>query len=91
MHAGESPRYALRDKRSTCILNTIDDTVELFDRAADPGEMKNLAAHQPLDADHCRQSMRAWILGRRLRGTAPEVEPISAEDRERLRALGYVQ
>jgi len=89
--AGESPRYALRDKRSTCILNTIDDTVELFDRAADPGETKNLAAHQPLDADHCRQSMRAWILGRRLRGTAPEVEPISAEDRERLRALGYVQ
>jgi arylsulfatase len=87
----ESPRYALRDERSTCILNTLDDSVELFDRAADPGETKNVAANQPLDADHCRQSVRAWVLARRLRGTAPEVEPISAQDRERLRALGYVQ
>jgi arylsulfatase A-like enzyme len=87
----ESPRYALRDQHSTCILHTHDGTVELFDRAADSGETTNLAAEQPLAADHCRQSIRAWVAERRLRGKAPEVEPLSAENRERLRALGYVQ
>ncbi|HJS57652.1 MAG TPA: sulfatase-like hydrolase/transferase, partial [Vicinamibacteria bacterium] len=87
----EAPRYALRADRSTCILNTFDHSMELFDRAADPQETRNLAADEPIATDVCRQALRAWILDRRLRGTAPVAQPMSAEDRERLRALGYVQ
>ncbi len=85
------PTYALRDERSTCILNTADDSVQRYDRASDPTEQRNVAADEPLAADACRQSVRAWILDRRLGGKLSEAQPLSAVDRERLRALGYVE
>lgn len=86
-----APRYALRDERSTCILNTFDDSVELYDRVRDATEARDLAKDEPLAADQCRQAVRAWVLDQRPRGEPAEAPPVSAEDRERLRALGYVQ
>jgi arylsulfatase A-like enzyme len=62
---------------------------ELYDLSADPGETRNVAA---LHRDVCGRfevSCAAW-LGRELPEVAPSVESLSDEDRERLRALGYI-
>ncbi|HET7292280.1 MAG TPA: sulfatase [Vicinamibacteria bacterium] len=88
---GEAPRYALRDEDTTCILDTRTGAVELYDRRGDPAESRDLATADPLRADVCRQALRAWIIGRRLRSGPARISAPSAEDRERLRALGYVQ
>ena len=88
---GEAPRYALRDASTSCILDTRTDSVELYDRQRDAGESRDLSVSDPLRADACRQFLRAWVVGRRLQGRTPQPVAADAQDRERLRALGYVQ
>jgi arylsulfatase A-like enzyme/Tfp pilus assembly protein PilF len=59
---------------------------ELYDLAADPKEMQNLAASQPQGLESL-QRLLVSMAGAGHEATAPQTE--SAEVRERLRALGY--
>lgn len=89
---GDAPRWAMRDERRTCILNSFDGTTELYDRAEDPGEKRNLASAKAFQAAECRQSLAAWVVERRFVGTGPSADAApTASQRENLRALGYVQ
>ena len=87
---GDAPRWALRDERHTCILNSFDGTTELYDRTADPGEKRNLAGVRAFQAAECRQSLGAWVLERRFVGAGRSASAPTLSQRENLRALGYV-
>ena len=67
---------------------------ELFDRKQDPLDQKDLAAQHPEIVERLQKEMQAW----RKRAESMKVKPdsqlagtLSAEELERLRALGYVQ
>jgi arylsulfatase A-like enzyme/Tfp pilus assembly protein PilF len=82
-HFGWSELYALTDARYAFIRAPND---ELYDLQQDPGERRNLA----VERDATRVAMRN-ALERLTAGTAvAEPGEVSAEARERLRALGYV-
>ncbi|MEW5982656.1 MAG: sulfatase-like hydrolase/transferase [Acidobacteriota bacterium] len=82
-HYGWSELYALTDSRYRFIRAPRD---ELYDIQLDPGETVNLAAER----ESARVAMRK-ALDSLLRGvTIDTPAEVSAEDRERLRALGYV-
>ncbi len=66
---------------------------ELFDLAADPGETRNLAAARPITARYLASRIQA-LRHRQVqrRGTDPADErELAPEEREELRALGYLQ
>jgi arylsulfatase A-like enzyme len=66
----------------------------LFDRAADPGERKNLLdGGSPAQADDLAASLAAWeqdMLATRAGFQAGGSIPLTPEQREQLRALGYL-
>lgn len=81
-HFGWSPLYSLTDARYRYVLAP---TPELYDLARDPGERENLAASRPRVASAMRQALEARI------APAPErPSPISADERARFEALGYI-
>ena len=54
-------KSALVDNRYKLIGDTPELVeIELYDLADDPGETRNLAADQPVIAEHLRQQLRAW-------------------------------
>ena len=59
---------------------------ELYDLVNDPQELENLAAREPKLRAALQRKLGAWLK----RGSGAAREP-SAEDRERLRQLGYVE
>jgi hypothetical protein len=62
----------------------------VFDLAADPGELENLAGEPSLETDWLRSRLLAWIeLGRALQPGGEEVELDDAME-QNLRALGYL-
>jgi len=61
---------------------------ELFDLATDPGERTDLSAGRPEEVSRLRTEVRAW---RRRHDRPPAPPRLTDEDREALRALGYVQ
>ena len=70
--------------------------VELYDLAADPTEHANLVAARPEVARALGASLDAWLDAHGIRHDGRGYEevaapPVSAEDQERLRALGYVE
>jgi choline-sulfatase len=58
---------------------------ELYDLAADPGEMRNVAGERPGDVERLRRALTAAREGERR-----SVGPADPQVAERLRALGYV-
>jgi arylsulfatase A-like enzyme len=88
---GERPTYALRDARRMFLYDSARGNVELYDLASDPEERKDLASREPLRAAVYRQRLFDWILGVTA-GSSEELETAapSAEQRENMRALGYV-
>jgi arylsulfatase A-like enzyme len=67
---------------------------ELFDRVEDPFEKRNLVNQVPDVAAHLERQIEAWrerTAQIRLHPESADAEVLSAEERERLRALGYVQ
>jgi len=57
---GGAPGSAVRDGRWKLIEWREDDSVELFDLHADPGETRDLAKKQPEVAARLRQSLAKW-------------------------------
>jgi arylsulfatase A-like enzyme len=90
--AGEQPKYALRVGAMKLVYHTARDASELYDLAVDPTEQQDLARTRPLEAAYYRQTLERWILEMRRgpRATATEAA-LSDEQRENLKALGYVQ
>ncbi len=90
--SGEQPKYALRDGSLKFIYHTARDAGELYDVVADPDERNDLAAQRPLVTDYYRQTSRRWMLQMR-RGPAAAASDatLTHEQRENLKALGYLQ
>lgn len=65
------------------------DEPELYDLAADPDELRNLAEREPARVEALRGRVERWIV----RGPIPRATPphLDAEAVDRLRALGYLQ
>jgi arylsulfatase A-like enzyme len=70
------------------LINTKDGAEELYDRRSDPHETQNVAAQHPDELADLRRALVDFMAkpGRRNR-----LSDLSPEDRERLRALGYVR
>jgi arylsulfatase A-like enzyme len=65
---------------------------ELFDLAHDPAELTNLTPARPEQAAALRARLKGWEESlARSAPPAPPLAPISADQRERLKALGYVR
>jgi arylsulfatase A-like enzyme len=62
---------------------------ELFDLAADPHESASLASKEPERMRQMQQALRAALQKMAPAGDSARPNPISAEQEERLRALGY--
>jgi hypothetical protein len=89
--AGPRPLYALTGEQTKYVFNSRYGGEELYDLRSDPGEQRDLAATQPLLASVYRQRMYSLLLGLPGRWTGePAAWRVAPEDREELRALGYV-
>jgi arylsulfatase A-like enzyme len=85
------PLAAVRTTSSKFIRGLRDQqSEELYDLAADPGEQVNLLRRDPSLATPLRQQLARWRDG--WNGTRPLAEKVelSEEHEERLRALGYM-
>lgn len=82
-HFGWSELYALTEARYRFIRAPRD---ELYDLQADPGERQNLAAARGQTRVAMRQALDHLLAG----AVIDEPAEVSAESRERLRALGYI-
>jgi arylsulfatase A-like enzyme len=91
--AGALPSYAVRDERFTFVRHLRFGTEQLFDRSLDPGEQRDLAGQAPVEAAYYRQLLHRWLLGlgRRAEAEPPAAARLTPEQRENLRALGYLQ
>jgi arylsulfatase A-like enzyme len=88
----ERPRYMARDARFKYVFHSRFGPQELYDVVADPGETHDLVREKPLLVSFYRQLLARWLLDMKL----GEVEPVpeaalTHEQRENLKALGYVQ
>jgi len=93
---GRASRYALRGARFVLIHDAADGTLELYDRAADPGETQNLAEAEPERARALRAALAARLAEVRAgaAGRAPQrggAAVLSPEDERQLREIGYLE
>jgi len=86
-HFGWSELTAIRDGRYTFIAAP---NRELYDRQADPGETRNLAAIAPGRADALERNLRELVASTSSHGPAATPRAVDAQAAERLRSLGYV-
>lgn len=82
-HFGWSELYALTDDRYRLIRAPRD---ELFDLATDPGETRSIVSERT----QVHAAMRTALEGLMAGATVSEPSAVSAADRQRLAALGYV-
>jgi arylsulfatase A-like enzyme len=78
-----------RDGRFKSMWQRGQDEIVLFDLEADPGETKNVAADRPDIARAHRARIEA--LTQALATETGKDSTMSADDEERLRALGYIE
>lgn len=89
-------RYGLRTDHLKLIMDLKSSYRELYDLRSDPGEKVNLAAERPRLADELARRLKSLVwANRRLHqafaGDAyPGLDLLSHEEKERLKALGYV-
>jgi arylsulfatase A-like enzyme len=84
------PAYALTDGRYKFLLDVRRGAQELYDLDKDPHEREDLGAREPLRLAALRQALYRFILDRAGGSAAAPAPPLSAEEREQLRALGYI-
>ncbi len=88
LHYGWSPLKAFYRNGEKYIFAPRD---ELYDLAADPGERRNLAGERPRRRDDLRGRGLAFMQKAGRGALAPSaIQAMSAEDRRRLAALGYL-
>ncbi len=63
---------------------------ELYDLSADPGEIRNIASNKPELAATGRALIQSWREFWNAHGTKAETMQMTAQQRERLRSLGYI-
>ena len=83
------PGFGVRMGRFKWIEAPLEERRELYDLAADPGERRNLADAQPERARALSERIAAWRAGQPEDALEQEAA-LSPEDRDALRALGYV-
>lgn len=83
------PSYALTDGRFKLIYDIRRDAHELFDLARDPGELDDLGQRDPLRLAAFREALYRFILDR-AGGGESAAPPLSPEELEQLKALGYI-
>lgn len=89
-------RYAVRSDRMKLIVDLEKARRELYDLAADPKERVNLIAHRPEATAQLETRLKNLLRANRalrahLVGTGKEGEDLlTAQERERLRSLGYL-
>ena len=66
-----------------------DGRFELYDLARDPNEQTDLSAQEPQQAARLRAQIESWR--NHERAATPESRPLSRDDEERLRNLGYIE
>lgn len=89
---GSQPRYAWVGARYKYHHNTRDGDEQMYDLARDPGERTDLLQAEPVQAAYCRQRLFAALFALPGRsGPSATGWSVPADQRESLRALGYVQ
>jgi arylsulfatase A-like enzyme len=90
-------RYTLRTRQLTLVHNTREASSELYDLVHDPGELSDLSSEHPQELERLLQLLRVAIEDNEVLAealdTAPLVdeEVLSDEERELLRAIGYLE
>ncbi|HEX6738644.1 MAG TPA: sulfatase, partial [Vicinamibacteria bacterium] len=85
--APSAPRRAIQDARYKLIVTGGDTVGALYDRETDPGELHDVAAARPEEAERLRGWLAEWVRS----APAPRVSPPHPDQEERLRAWGYVR
>ena len=69
------------------------DEIRLFDLKTDPGELRSIATEQPEKAQEMLTLLLDWKRRKDERGRAPVsgINELDAAQRQRLKALGYLQ
>ncbi len=81
------------DGRFHLIYDLKDETVKLFDRIADPAEVRDVAASEPARVDELKGALTAWLAQVEGLGDASAREEAIERARvaeEHLKAIGYV-
>ena len=91
---GRDPRRSIKLGQWRLVWNSATDQRQLYDLANDPGELVDVADRYPDRANQLKALLSAELehdrLLRRVLGDPGESEPLTDEERDRLRALGYV-
>jgi arylsulfatase A-like enzyme len=88
----ERPVYAMRDERHKLIYDTRTGRAQLFAIEADPQELRDLSASEPVRASYYRQTLLRMLAGLKQarRASAPATGgTLTPEQCENLKALGY--
>jgi arylsulfatase A-like enzyme len=89
-------RYSLRTSRTKLILNLSSSKMEFYDLQTDPDERADLSAHKTNLTGEMERRLKRRIRANRTLHQELAVEadqggePLSPKERERLRALGYL-
>jgi arylsulfatase A-like enzyme len=81
-------QFGIRQGRWKYIEGDVLKTRELFDLESDRAERRNLAPSHPEKVRELAGRLAEW---RAAPGAVPQAEEIAPEDREALRALGYLE
>ena len=78
----------VQDETTKLIYNRITGDVELYDLEADPAEQRDIAAGEPERVKRMMEQLDHYLGDERV---APDREPLTPEEIETLRALGYIE
>lgn len=84
----KGPKFAIRAGRWKYIEAPEEGTQELYDLAADPRELENVADRFPAEVRSLASELGAW---RQARASSAREQTLSENDVEALKSLGYVR
>ena len=84
-------RQAIISGRHKLIVTPADQAEELYQLDQDPDEQDNRATREPDVTTRLRMMLRVGLEQAKSRAAMPEERPLTQEDLDRLRSLGYVR